>query len=81
MRGRSAFATFVGFLAVVALIVVALVWMDVITFNNTEDQLNITIDKAKVESATEEALGKTGAALEKTGEKLQDEAQDAKNSK
>lgn len=60
------------FLAVVGLVVVALVVVGIVRFNASDEELNISVDRNKVERSIEGAADEAGRALEESGRALRE---------
>lgn len=77
MAGRSALGSFLGLVLVVLLVLVLLMFFGVMSCQRSEDSVDIKLDTGKFEEAGERALQETGEGLEKAGEQLQNEGDDA----
>ena len=74
-RGPSAAGLFLGLLIVVAIIVGVLWGTGALTVGrDAQNRVQVTFDPAQAEHAGDDALDKTGEALEHAGEKIQRQA-------
>lgn len=74
-RGPSAAGLFLGLLIVVAIVVGVLWGTGALTVGrDAQDRVQVTLDPARAEDASSNALDKTGKALENAGAKIQQQA-------
>ena len=74
-RGPSAAGLFLGLLIVVAVVVGVLWGTGALTVGrDAQDRVQVTFDPARAKHAGDDALDKTGKALENAGEKIQRQA-------
>lgn len=79
-RGPSGLGLFLG-LVLVALIVVGVLWgTGALTVqHDAQNRVQITLDPSQAEHAGDDALDKTGKALERAGEKIERQAHKPQN--
>ncbi|MEX2559945.1 MAG: hypothetical protein WD403_08520 [Pirellulales bacterium] len=71
MRARSLFSFLAGLILLGLVVFVVLLVTGVMTVEREGDVIRGEIEAGKIEQSFDRAVDKTGAALEKTGEKLQ----------
>lgn len=77
MRARSVFSFLAGLILLGLVVFVVLLVSGVMTVEREGDVIRGEIDAGKIEQSFDRAVDKTGAALERTGEKLQKEDENA----